>query len=212
MEDKDLMNIWKQYDKKLDKVLAVNQQLTEEVTKLKVNSTLRKAKPIKWVAIALGIPWSIFLTSLAVLGVLGGNPFFAISFGAIALIMNFVLGVYIYHLVLMYQIDNSNSVIESQEKLAKLKISSIQGTRIAFLQLPFWTMFWLSTEIFSNAPVLLIAHTIIFLVFAYTAIWLYRNIKIENMNKPWMKFLFSGIEWEPIIQSIDMLGQIEEYK
>jgi len=212
MEDKDLLNIWKQYDEKLEQVLEVNQQLTQEVTQLKVKSTIAKSKPIKWIAIALGIPWSIFLTSLAVIGILSGNLFFAISFGAIALIMNIVLGSYVYHLVLIYQVNNSDTVMQAQEKLAKLKISSIQVTRIAFLQLPFWTMFWLSTDILNSSLLLLSVHVVIFLIFGFASIWLYRNIKLENMNKKWMKVLFSGVEWTPIIQSMDMLEQIEGYK
>ena len=95
MNDIELKNIWKNYDEKLEKVIACNESLVKEVTKLKVESSLAKAKPIKIFALAIGIPWVIILYSLFILGCLSGAVFFAISFGAIAIINTIVIVTYI---------------------------------------------------------------------------------------------------------------------
>ena len=40
MEDKELINLWKAYDKKLEETLSINKKNAEEITKLKVQSCL----------------------------------------------------------------------------------------------------------------------------------------------------------------------------
>jgi hypothetical protein len=47
---------------------------------------------------------------------------------------------------------------------------------------------------------------------AYVAIWLFFNIRYENRNKKWFKFIFIGKEWTPLMKSMELLEQIEDYK
>jgi len=44
------------------------------------------------------------------------------------------------------------------------------------------------------------------------AIWLFFNIKYENRNKKWFQLIFSGKEWTPLMKSMELLEQVEEYK
>jgi hypothetical protein len=46
----------------------------------------------------------------------------------------------------------------------------------------------------------------------YVAIWLFFNIKYENRNKKWFKFIFTGKEWTPLMKAMELLEQTEEYK
>lgn len=46
----------------------------------------------------------------------------------------------------------------------------------------------------------------------YIAIWLFANIKYENREKQWFRCIFGGKEWDPVIQSMELLKQIQEYK
>lgn len=53
---------------------------------------------------------------------------------------------------------------------------------------------------------------IITLSLTYLAIWLFFSIKYQNRNKKWFKVIFSGKEWQPILQSIELLDQIKSYQ
>jgi len=50
------------------------------------------------------------------------------------------------------------------------------------------------------------------LSFIVIAIWLFFNIKYENRNKKWFQLIFSGKEWTPLMKSMELLEQVEEYK
>ncbi|MEO6453117.1 MAG: hypothetical protein ABIN97_03545 [Ginsengibacter sp.] len=50
------------------------------------------------------------------------------------------------------------------------------------------------------------------LLFTYIAIWLFFNIRYENKNKKWFKLIFNGKEWTPLMKSMELLQQVEEYK
>ena len=213
MKDTEILNLWKSYDKKLDQVLTLNQQLTEDVTKMKAKSILAKAKPIKYFALFIGIPWVAFLIILALAGVHSGGIFFPLSFSVIALINLYLLWTSLYHLVLIHQIDHSDSVIIVQEKLAKIKASEFKAVRIAFLQIPFWSTFFLSLDMIASLSAgAWLLFLIPFIGLCFLSIWLYKNIQPENIDRPWMKVLFSGRDWEPVVNAMDLLEQIEEMK
>ena len=46
----------------------------------------------------------------------------------------------------------------------------------------------------------------------YEVFWRFFNIKYENRNKKWFQLIFRGKEWQPILQSMDLLNQIEQYQ
>jgi hypothetical protein len=48
--------------------------------------------------------------------------------------------------------------------------------------------------------------------FAFIALWLFFNIKYENRNKKWFQLIFSGKEWAPIMKSMELLDQVDDYK
>jgi hypothetical protein len=49
------------------------------------------------------------------------------------------------------------------------------------------------------------------LAFVIAAIWLFFNIKFENRDKKWFKLIFNGKEWTPLIKSMELLEQLDEY-
>jgi hypothetical protein len=48
--------------------------------------------------------------------------------------------------------------------------------------------------------------------FTVVAFWLFINIKYENRNKKWFQLIFNGKEWTPLMKSMELLEQVEEYK
>jgi len=152
MEDQELKEIWAAYDKKLEeaKVLnlqswALNLQCFEELQTHKAKSKLSSLANFKLGVIVLGIVY-VLLLALLVYGNHGKNIFFAVSMSMIALITTIAIAVYIKHIVIIRQINYSDSITDTQEKLSALQSSTIDIGRILWLQLPFWSTFFWSTE------------------------------------------------------------------
>jgi hypothetical protein len=47
--------------------------------------------------------------------------------------------------------------------------------------------------------------------FTVLAIWLFFNIRYENRDKRWFRYIISGIEWTPVIKSMELCREIEEF-
>ena len=207
------MDIWKAYDQKLEKTLIVNQKLMEEVTKLKVNGILTKTGKTKKIMLLIGIPYLLLLYGLVIIGYLSGGIFFTIGFGAIASIMTVVVLSYRYHLYLIDKIDRSDCVLDVQESLSRLKLSSFKITRLAFLQIPFWFICWVSFDALKNSLAIYGSiNLLVFLGSTYLTFWIYTNLSIDKMDNKLNKLVFTGYEWDPIIKASSLLQQIEEYK
>ena len=97
--------------------------------------------------------------------------------------------------------------------LAIEKISTLNVTRILFLQLPVWTTFYWNEKMFAIENLFLwIIQGAVTLSLTYLAVWLFFNIKYENRNKKWFQLIFRGKEWQPILQSMELLNKIEHYQ
>ena len=217
MEDLEIINIWKSYDKKLEENLSLNKGIAEDVTKMKVKSYLTSMKPIKIFTIVVGILWvgfgGVFITNLFVFAFSKVSKFFLFSAGIQLTLTAIAIVVYLYQLILIYQSDINEPILATQDKLARLKSSTLWVTRILFLQLPVWTTFYLTESMFANGnTVFYVIQGLITFSFAYLAIWLFFNIKYENKYKKWFRLIFNGKEWSPVIKSMELLSQVDEYK
>ena len=116
-------------------------------------------------------------------------------------------------LILIYQVDVGEPVIDTQENLARLKSSTLWVTRLLFLQLPVWTTFYINADMIKNGGVVFfLVQVPVSLAFFFIAIWLFINIKYKNRDKKWFRLIFSGREWDPVIQSMELLDQVREYR
>ena len=217
MEDLEIINLWKTYDKQLQENLQLNQKNATDITKMKVETLLGSMKPIKIFTLIAGILWvaglGFLLVNLFVFAYSKTSPFFLYSLSLQVILTAVAIGVYIYQLGLIYKVDLDHPVILIQQKLAKLKASTLWVTRLLFLQAPLWTTFYLSGRFFKDIhPGWFIFQCAITLVFLYLSLWLFFNIKAENANKKWFRFIFSGKEWSPLMKSIDLLSQVKEYR
>lgn len=213
MEYTEIINLWKSYDKKLEESLLFNRKNAEDITRLKVQSFLSSMKPLKVFTILVGIVW-VAVGDLIIINLFTiANPFFLISVAIQVLLTKLAIGIYIYQLILIHQVDISEPVLETQEKLSRLRSSTLWVTRILFLQLPVWTTFYLNESMLKNGNLWWYTlQIIITAVFTYMAIWLFFNIKYENRNKKWFRTIFKGREWDPVIKSMELLSQVNEYK
>jgi hypothetical protein len=217
MNELELKKIWQTSIDNLEKSNIINKNYIDDITQLKVQSLLGSMKPIKIFTLLIGILWvgfgAITLIPMYLNAFSEANKFFLFSASIQVGLTAMALYIYIYQLVTIYQVDITDPIIKTQEKLLNLKISTLWVTRILFLQLPVWTTFWWNETMFTDWNVLqwLITGTITTL-FTFVALWLFFNIKYENRNKKWFKFIFSGKEWTPLMKSLELLEQVEEYK
>lgn len=217
MDELEIKKLWQSTNDKLEKSFVIDKKNTEEITHMKVFSLLSSMKPIKFFALLVGILWvgigGIALSSIYLNSFSEANKFFLFSASIQVGLTAMALFVYLYQLITIYQVDITDPIIRTQEKLASLKTSTLWVTRILFLQLPVWTTFWWNETMLTDWGVLQWIVVLFFtLSFTVIAIWLFFNIKYENRNKKWFQLIFSGKEWTPLMKSMELLEQVEEYK
>jgi hypothetical protein len=217
MNENEIKLLWKSTNEKLESSLSINKKNTDEITRLKAQNVLTSMKPSKIFTLILGIIWVIGLG-----GILGNivvyhldrvSIFFLLSATLQLLLTVIAIGIYVYQIDLINKIDFSVPVLTIQERVSKIKISTLNVTRVLFLQLPIWTTFYWNEKMFVTENWLLwILQGIVTLSLSYVTLWLFFNIRYENRNKRWFQLIFSGSEWQPIIQSMELLNQIEQYQ
>lgn len=218
MDAQELKNIWQAYDQKLERSLALNLHCVEAIQTQKAKSKLNSLILLKAFAVVAGIAWILFLGTLT-FGVLQAayhsftisKLFFILSTSAIALLTLAGVAVYVKHIVWILQINYSENVMEIQEKTAALQISTIQIARLLFLQLPFYVTWLFRPEWLSNLAFWLV-YLPVLIVFAFSAIWLYRNISVKNVDKKWFKTLFDSPEWTSPAKALKFLQEIDEFR
>lgn len=213
MKDTDILKLWKSYDKRLDEILTLNRKNAEDITKIKVRSFLAAMKPLKTFTILIGIIWVGFVDILIIKLFSVANPFFLISAGIQVLLTKLAIGIYLYQLILIHQVDISGPILATMEKIARLKSTTLWIPRLLFLQLPAWTTFYWNESMLENCNIFLyILQAAVTILFTFLAVWLFRNIKYENRDKRWFGLIFNGKEWRPVIKSMELLSQINEYR
>jgi hypothetical protein len=217
MENLDVNALWKEYDQKLQESRAinlqawvVNRQTFEWLQTQKARSRLKPMGTFKGRAVFLGIVWALFLAGLMAINH-WQNPYFTVSIGAILAFTIYAIVVYLWQRSLIRQIDYTDSVLETQEKLAALQASTLRTTRIGFLQTPFYSTFFWGNYLVGTTAFWAISVPIA-LGLTFAALWLYRNISLANADKKWFRILFNNIEWTPIIRAMEYLKEIEEFK
>jgi len=213
MENTDIINLWKSYDKKLEENLVLNKKNATDITQLKVQSLLKSMRPIKLFIIITGIVWVIFVDVLIINFFHIASPFLLISAVIHVLLTKLAIGIYLYQVILIYQVDISEPVLATQNKLASLKSSTLWVARLSFLQLPIWTIFYWNKSMLENGNFWLYAIQFIVTVsLIVISVWLFFNIKYENRDKKWFQLIISGIEWNPVIKSMELYREVEEFK
>ncbi|MFZ4545618.1 MAG: hypothetical protein ACOYOA_16325 [Saprospiraceae bacterium] len=217
MNELELKKLWQTTNDKLELSIVANKNNTEGITRMMVYNILGSMKPIKIFTLLVGILWVgigvIALSSLYLNSFSEANKFFLFSASIQVGLSGIALFVYLYQLITIYQMDISEPILRTQEKLANLKISTLWVARILYLQLPVWTTFWWNETMLTDWGVLQWGVTLFFTIsFTVAAIWLFFNIKYENRNKKWFQLIFSGKEWTPLMKSMEILEQVEAYK
>jgi len=213
MENIEIINLWKQYDEKLEKSLSLNQKIITELQQQKAKNALRPARNYKFIAVFFGVIYA----AMIVYFLYYLNPFASIFLKASIVIhlavIIIAIGMYIRQIALISEIDNSQNIIQMQQKLACLRVSTVNTIAVCFLQLPVFSTWNITFKMINETPLnfWLIQMPIVAL-FTWGGIWLFRNVDIKNMDKKWFKIMFYGVEWSSIIKSGKFLKEIETFE
>ncbi len=205
----ELTEHWQNQKVQLQQNIEMNKVLAKEVQSLKLQQLFSSMSPIKIFTLVVGLFWVVFVDSILVATYGIASPYFFWSALLQSAITKVAIGVYLYQLVLLYQTDVSNAVSAVQQRIAQLTLTTLWVTRILFLQLPLWTTFWW-TESFING-ISPLAKSLLFstvVLFAAVAIGLFINIRIENREKPWFRWIFRGREWDPLMKAQEVLEEL----
>ena len=218
MEERSFENMLRSFKEKdsdtwLMNVMQLNMDCIINMQTQKAKSKLTPVAIIKIVGIFLGLLWVWLLGSLCFAAYTVGNIFFTVSAGAVMAITIFAIAVYIKHLVLISQVKYSDDIIYTQEKLAELQTSTMQITRILFLQAPFYSTWFLTPALLANAGIeWIIFQLVVTGTLTFFSIWLFINISLKNANKKWFKILFGSSEWTNVSQAISFMKEVDAFK
>lgn len=217
MDQSEIINLWKAYDRKLEASLMLNKSNAIEITRLKTKSLLSSMTPLKIFTIIVGMLWvsigGTIVVNLFVHAYTSVSPFFLYSAAFQLLLTAIGIGIYLYQLVLIHQMDITDTLIKTQKRLTQLKSSTLWVARILLLQLPAWTTFYWSMDLIKSGHLpYIFLNSVVTLLAIAVSLWLFINIRYENREKKWFKLIFEGKEWTPVIKAIELHKEIEAFE
>ena len=217
MEEANFVLLWKEHYEKIDQSLAINKQLLKEATNQKAQSALRSVIWLKSGGIVIGILYLILLAAalfVAFVHYSGAANYFIISIGAIFLINLKALFDYIKHIIWINNIDYDGSITVIQQQLTKLQLSMYRHTRVMFLQLPFWTTFYLNGNWFPQTVGwgYVVIQLLVTGLFTYWAYWFYKNLRVQNAHKKWVQMIIKGAGEKRVAKALAFYNEIEQFK
>lgn len=209
MNEAELKTIWQSYDKKIDRILAINKKQLQELQTKKVESKIQSFVRNHILVMILGVLWIAFLGFL--LFHTWDQVYFSVSLGIILLFNLFAVQIYLRHIVILSQITGGDTIASTQQKLAKVYTSYTNSGRILLLQAPFFCTWWYTPELVSNGDA--VFWTIQFIVvalFTAASIFLYRKLSPNNPSDKWRKVSNKYFGAEKLQKAMDFLKEIEE--
>ena len=218
MEDEYLKGIWNSPNNEIDNFFNINDQSFETIQIKKAKSKLKSLLLPKTIGIVLGLGWISFMFMLNYFCVLYtpmsfGKIFFVGSFSMILISTVLAVFLYVRDIFTIKQIDNSESVTITQRKLATLQFSIMKSVRILWLQLPFYTIWYLNYELIVHGSILFwIVQIFCTGLTTWLAIWLFKNVNYENLNNKRVRNFMHGYGFYSVIQSLDFVKEIDNFK
>jgi hypothetical protein len=211
MSTDEFQQLWKAYDKKLQRSLRLNLQLLEAIRFRKVRVSFNWQIVFKLMMIALGIGWNIIMGSL--LWRYRSNPVFLASAGLIILFTSYGIGGYVLQLLLMLQINLSKSILATQKQLAQLEAVIVRTLRVSFLQAPVWPFLFVPKMLpAGTATMYWVIEETVTVLLALLAIWVYRRITVKNAGQGWVKKVVDNEGGKSIARARAFIKEIEEYQ
>jgi len=204
--------IWKAYDVKLEKSLQLNLRLLQEVQSQKARSVLRLLIASRTTGIVIGMIYLVLL--VIAFWYVRAQPVMAVSFGVFIVCTVIAIGMYMREIGVIGRISYGDNIIDTQQELADIQSSIIWTLRIGWVQLPFWSTFFVSNELLrKGGREFWMIQILITLFLTILAVILYKNITLENaQKKKWVKGMIRGAGMKSVIRAMEFMQEIEDFK
>ena len=192
--------------------MQLNLRLLQEVQSQKARSVLRSFIASRILGIVIGM---LYLALLVIaFWYVRTQPVMAVSFAVFIACTVIAIGMYMREIGVIRKISYGSNIVDTQQKLAGIKSSIIWTLRISWVQLPFWSTFFVSNELLrKGGREFWMIETPITLLLAILAVVLYKNITIENaQKKKWVKGLIRGAGMKSLTRAMDFMKEIEDFK
>ncbi|KYP15754.1 hypothetical protein [Flavihumibacter sp. CACIAM 22H1] len=210
MQEKEIIEIWKSYQQKLDSSLQMNKKCLQEIQLMKASSSLKPVRLTRWIGIVFGLVWLLFIAFLMYHSLSWSKLVFLLSAGIHFIVSLYAILVYIHHLVLLDQFDNSNSIVEAQQKLVLLSTSNLRVLGILLVQLPVFSTWYMNLEWMHSSPETFWGIQVpIVLIQAWMGWWAFRNLHYRNHEKKWFRWFLSKGEFATFKRATALLKEAE---
>ena len=212
MSTDEFQQIWKAYDVKLEKSLQLNLRLLQEMQSQKARSVLRSFIATRVIGIVIGTLYLLLL--IFAFWYVRTQPVMAVSFAVFIICTVIAIGKYIQEIGVIQGISYGDNIVDTQRKLAGIQSAIIRTLRISWVQLPFWSTFFVSNELLRKGDrEFWMIQIPITLSLTILAVILYKNITIEKaQKKKWVKGMIRGTGIKSLIRAMDFLKEIENFK
>lgn len=217
MEFTELLDIWKTQNEKIERSIKLNEKIIQQSIHQKAASTLQPLIRIKRTNIIVTVFYLLILAYALLFTIKyydSSRNYFIVSVSAIFLINLKALADYIIHLNMAKAVNFNGSVVEVQQQLSELQFSIINHAKTMCLQFPFFTTFYLSNQWFPQEVGLgyIIFQVLLTGSFIYASYWLYKNHRIDNLNKKWFRTLIAGSGGKSVLKAMEFYKELEEFK
>ncbi|WP_133471288.1 hypothetical protein [Paraglaciecola marina] len=189
---------WAQQNEKLEQSIAVSSEALKQVALLKAEKTMGNFLMVNTFTVIVGILMSSFMLHFIVSNMSNINMLLA---GAAILIWSCLITMGgIRHLFMQLTLDYSKPVIDVQRQLNKIGLSVLYYLRASLLILPFYFAYIVvGFELFFGVDIVqhgdtnwLISQLVCSVLFAVLAIYLFKQLSPNNVDKPLTKVLLRG--------------------
>src|ERR1700761_1975387 len=139
MSTDEFQALWKAYDTRLEQSLQLNKRIWTELQHQKAQSALRPLIASRITGIVIGMIWLILMAVCLVFTI--SQPIMAISFAVFFACTGFAIIGYGRDLSIIRTISFTDSIVDTQKKLAGMQAAMIRDLRWMWMQLPFWSVF-----------------------------------------------------------------------
>jgi hypothetical protein len=213
----DITQLWAAQEKQLQQGMRLNTLTLKEIKTHKANHKMRSYLGLNVFSLIVGALMASFsgyfiFTHLNVLHMLLS--------GSVALLWALLIFVgAILQLEKLYTLDYTRPVIDVQHKLNAIRLSALYFLRISLMILPFYfaylliffdVVFGVDIYILGDTH-WLISQAAFSLLLGVLAVYLFRQLSPENINKPLSKWLMQGFGSQAM-EAAEELNQLEEFE
>jgi hypothetical protein len=212
MSADEFQQLWKSYEQKLQKSMKLNQQLVEANLSRKARTAFNWQIAFKIMMIGLGLAWNIFVGGL--MWKYRTEPAFVVAALMVLSCTGYAIGGYFVQVLIMAQMNISDSVLATQKHLAVLEQLMIRTLKVPVLQIPAYFFFFVTRNmIATGGPWFWVIEGLSVAASIAVTIWIYRSITLENAGKKgWVRKMVDNEGWKAVKRAREYSREIEEFR